>query len=108
MIVEPFSVWRTDDGGVSWERQELRREFAVTLFAAYFLNSETGWVADAKNNLHRTTNGGTTWQAERTRIEGDDIVALCFVNNRYGRVYYTDDAGLNWKVILKLPRQPSS
>lgn len=102
-VVEPFVVWRTENGGITWARQELQCPLGRTFTVGYFLNSQTAWVSDSKSYLHRTTDRGQTWQELETGIK-DDIVDMFFINDRTGWLsrrgnggpYRTDDGGITW------------
>lgn len=61
----PRTLYRTQDGGHSWQRQQT--PFAVG--GVCFAGSTRGWIADARVNsssriaLDATTDGGATWHA---------------------------------------------
>jgi photosystem II stability/assembly factor-like uncharacterized protein len=110
-----FSVWRTADGGESWQEASFAPTSA-TLFDARpvaldFISPLEGWVAlklasSANFNVGRlfhTTDGGITWE-ERSLPGGGTID---FVNEMHGWtlagaegdvLYETQDGGLSWQM----------
>lgn len=100
---------RTTDGGTTWTQ--------VTHFAEvrdiHFLDANTGFVSDTwgqDNLVHKTTNGGVTWQATTTITTGPYYfhgVYFTDINTGYvvGRtmfflgnhgLYKTTDGGVTW------------
>jgi photosystem II stability/assembly factor-like uncharacterized protein len=54
-------LYRTTDGGMSWT---LVREFVASVKDVYFVSSTVGFAAGA--SLHRTDDGGATWESAAT------------------------------------------
>jgi photosystem II stability/assembly factor-like uncharacterized protein len=52
-------IYRTTDGGDTWEEQ-----FATeaALFNLHFIDKQTGWVVGDRRSAFATTDGGKTWQ----------------------------------------------
>lgn len=107
---------RTTDGGTTWTQ--------VNHFAEvrdiHFLNADTGFVSDTwgqDNLVHKTTNGGATWQALTTISTGPYYfhgVHFTDVNTGYvvGRtmfflgnhgIYKTTDGGVTWNAQTTNP-----
>jgi photosystem II stability/assembly factor-like uncharacterized protein len=69
--------------------------------SAYFLNSDTGFVAGANNVIAKTTDGGTTWTTVHSSIhEFQDIcfpaVDTGFAAGTSGDFYRSTDEGNTW------------
>jgi photosystem II stability/assembly factor-like uncharacterized protein len=102
-------VWRTRDGGQSWEQMAGLR--GVSVNHLYFADAEAGWMIgqtrDANQNATRlqtvllqTTDGGRTWKTQ----EVPGIVRVQFVNAREGwavgdnaALLKTSDGGASWQ-----------
>jgi hypothetical protein len=112
-----FSVWRTADGGVSWQEALFTPANITPLdarpVALDFTTTQEGWMVlklagSANFNLgmlFHTTDGGITWE-ERSLPGGGTID---FVNATHGwtlagpegdALYETQDGGLSWQPAL--------
>ncbi|MCA9443767.1 MAG: putative Ig domain-containing protein [Candidatus Omnitrophica bacterium] len=105
-----FVPWRDDlllhtaNGGVTIE--EASSPFADDVYAAYFLDSETGWLAGeayyATGSIAKTVDGGTTWAIQRTPwIFG--FHDLFFLDQDRGwaagsGIGRTEDGGESWSI----------
>ena len=54
-------VFRTSDGGDNWETHNLPGQYLSTA-SIYFINTETGWACGSYDRIHKTVNGGVSWQ----------------------------------------------
>jgi hypothetical protein len=77
----------------------------------FFVSVDVGWVAGEKGTILKTTDGGTSWEAQLGGdAEGsdDDIALLHFVDERHGwasqrrKLLHTRD-GETWEEIGTLP-----
>jgi photosystem II stability/assembly factor-like uncharacterized protein len=99
MVGKYGSIWRSDDGGKTWER--LRR--ASTLgnerhrySAVFFTSADEGWIAGENGTLLHTLDAGKTWQRwEVEGGEGEHFRTLC-ADGRY--VWLGTDGGEVWRV----------
>jgi photosystem II stability/assembly factor-like uncharacterized protein len=72
----------------------------------FFLNDSNGWLVTHSTGLIlRTTDGGTSWQAQ-TKFETGYLESIFFVDKRQGwicgdkgRIYRTQDGGENWQQV---------
>jgi len=93
----------TTDGGRSWSR--LGETRAVSGAAVYFLDRETGMVADTGGRIHRTSDGGESWQVitDRRQTGTADLLDLEFLGpslgwavGTEGMILHTTDGGRSW------------
>lgn len=110
-IVDSFSVWCTEDGGLAW-----RRCFSPTGSglgegqpARYFqVNSRVAWVTATNGEVYRTRDGGQTWQRQ-TLGKGTSFEGAFFIDEDTGwlggwpggGIYHTKDGGNTWQLQLR-------
>lgn len=102
----PFAVtlYRSDDGGVSWRRIAVVDPMAHAVGAFDFLSSRIGYVSAGFGNLLDTTDGGHTFrQVPGTPFEGVGETSwfrprIGFVSTRTV-LMRTDNAGNTWRQI---------
>ena len=96
----------TTDGGTSWERINL----GGRVHSIFFTSSLTGFIVTGelisppgvKNTIHKTTDGGKTWNEVFTTTFSDDL-KVRFVNDQIGYAYddytifATSDGGKSWR-----------
>ena len=72
----------------------------------FFINPQTGWIVGGNATIHKTTNGGLTWQHIST-VSGY-LRSVCFLDSLTGFLgkldgpmffYKTVNGGLNWSAI---------
>lgn len=111
-ILEPFSIWRTTDGGVNW----IRTDFAGPLADACFLNEQVAWVVDQDERFFETNDGGNTSRLMQTPGRDGEIRSIYCLGESKGwlarssgqpkssqtRLYYTDDGAKTWQ-LRKIP-----
>jgi photosystem II stability/assembly factor-like uncharacterized protein len=100
MVGELGRIFRTDDGGASWQRQDAgtKRPFlAITC-----LDAKTAWIAGKEGIVYATRDGGATWTLVKTG-SNRHIFALQFVNGQrghgagdFGTMVHTEDGGATW------------
>jgi ELWxxDGT repeat protein len=97
------SLLKSDDNGATWFRLFLPDDTYVG--ASFFVNANTGFVADIYGALLRTDDGGRTW---RTIAHPFDVAptAMWFWDantgimcNYWGQVMKTTDGGVNWDEV---------
>jgi len=96
-------IYKTIDGGLTWEIQNLESYFIIALF---FLNENTGWAVGAEGIVLKTTNGGSQWLLQSTSTD-EFLHSVYFVNDSIGwtvgyKPYFvsvlkkTTDGGNSW------------
>lgn len=107
-VVDSFSLWCTNDGGLSWNRCIPHERGKGTPQRYFQLNSTRAWVAATDGYIYRTENGGVTW--EKQKIASDiDFTDIVFVDEHTGwvcgdpngTILRTDDGGKTWKDQLR-------
>lgn len=121
------SVWRTADGGSSWERVTLgRRTHGTDGLLLEALDAQHGWAVvntflgagSSAGEGFRSTDGGESW--ERLLGEFRNTSGVDFVNAQVGwistdvfagvsppwRLFITRDAGLTWESTAPGPDLP--
>jgi photosystem II stability/assembly factor-like uncharacterized protein len=109
------SMWKTTNGGASWTQKSTTEFTGGYANAIGFFGADTGVViGDPLGGyweIYTTTNGGTNW----TRVAQANIPAVqpgetglqssiavvgskVWFGTNYGRVYYSNNKGLNWSV----------
>ena len=96
-------MWKTTDGGDSWNEQlHTDADFSV-IYDIYFADSLHGWTAGFSPS--RTTDGGTTWSRMTLPIQrewrGVHFVNpnLGFLVGTTGGILRTTDGGVRWSKI---------
>jgi photosystem II stability/assembly factor-like uncharacterized protein len=69
----PSDLLMTTDGGKTWQSQV---RLSVSLFDVQFLDKATGWVSGSKGAIYHTTNGGLTWDKQKSELEPDEPFAM--------------------------------
>jgi len=119
-------VWRSDDGGETWQASQPLNTVLIdgaigrfTPLQLFFVDGQSGWlsmVAEGSNFLFRTTDGGLTWERVIDQRHGDHgnwhaghLTGMAFADPAVGAVSYeaeswdgrflldwTEDGGLTW------------
>jgi photosystem II stability/assembly factor-like uncharacterized protein len=102
MVGELGRIFRTTDGGKTWERQ-----FAGTkrpFLAVSCVDTRTVWIAGKEGIVYFTRDGGTTWTASTTG-SSRHVFALAFPTTErghaagdFGAMIHTEDGGKSWNV----------
>lgn len=112
---ENFGMYRTFDGGNTWEPDETLKNRYITSF--YFMDKNNGWILsleDYVRTLLITDDGGVTWNEaniENYLQNADEITDLQFVDKNNGWlickyeydglsgsfIYHTEDGGITWE-----------
>src|SRR5262249_50688856 len=100
MVGELGRIFRTSDGGATWERQDAgtKRPF----LAVACVDPRTAWIAGKEGSVYGTADGGATWTEAKT---GSDrhVFAIAFPTRErghavgdFGTMVHTEDAGRTW------------
>lgn len=99
------SMLRTTNGGASWDSVSV--ESSTIVRGIVFMDTVIGIAVDQDGGIHRTVDGGTTWQKQRpptagallaiTRVSGD-VPAIIMTGGR-GRIFRSHDAGATWNLV---------
>jgi photosystem II stability/assembly factor-like uncharacterized protein len=115
----PSRIFRSDDAGRTWTEPFARimqgcnriLHTRVTSLCAHLHDPQTFWAGVEIDGLHRSRDGGMTWQAVGTGLTSQDIHALVHVDGRLmastnNDVNISDDDGETWTPLglgKKLP-----
>jgi photosystem II stability/assembly factor-like uncharacterized protein len=90
---------KTYNGGSSWTSSTIPG--LPRLFCTYFLNANTGFVMS--KNIHKTTDGGNSWQTVFTAGSSDTVTSMYFTSDlvgyatiEYGVIIKTVNGGNSW------------
>lgn len=73
------TVFKTTDGGVSWQDQNLS-----ALLAVNFADNNTGYAVGYNSKIVKTTNGGSTWELQFISMYGNKLNSVYFINPNTG------------------------
>ncbi len=105
---EHVVIWRTTDGGISWQQVSTSR---VSILTDLAVTGKQSVLAVGNYLMNHTTNGGALWTIDKLQRdtvvqEGQFYRAVSAVNERtafaagwYSRVARTDDGGVTWKPL---------
>ncbi|MBI3653736.1 MAG: hypothetical protein HY231_22110 [Acidobacteria bacterium] len=101
--IGPTDLLVTYDGGKNWQSQ---RRLPVGLRDIQFLDNSTGWVVGQRGAIYKTTDGGRSWDTQRSELEpgvgsmvdltGEgskkfNLEGVSFVNSETGFAVATND-----------------
>ena len=97
------SVYRTTDGGTSWESRD--SGVIEPLFSVDFGTPTTGWAVGKSATIITTTDGGATWKAQHSPIPPEKhlfkVAAIdastAWAVGDWGAMAVTHDGGATWK-----------
>jgi photosystem II stability/assembly factor-like uncharacterized protein len=109
-IVETFGIWRTEDGGINWQRVLAIGDRGITgqPSGAAFLSSSVAVVSSDDGKVYRTEDSGKTWQVQ-TVFQDGDIRDISFADEHTGWLtgygppdqvavfYRSTDGGRSWR-----------
>ncbi len=112
MVGELGRIFRTRDGGVTWEQQDAhtKRPF----LAMSCLDAKTAWIAGKEGVVYATKDAGATWTQQNTGSQRH-VFALEFPTAQrghgagdFGTMIHTEDGGATWTATrvgedVKLP-----
>ena len=80
------SIFKTTDGGKHWVGST-HGYGMQQLNGLYFLNADTGFVANDLGVVLKTMDGGQTWSYYSTGTQGAPIFDIRFINDSVGLIY---------------------
>ncbi len=100
-------IFRTTDGGNTWDTCAGVTSQTSTHYKFSFINSNTGFVAGASGRVFKTTNAGVSWTPTPDPTAGTSSKYSCyFINANTGMVgessadiWRTTNGGANWYEI---------
>ena len=116
-VIGNSSIWRTVDGGKTWTvgLRTGRVENVLWLPSRIsFASRNVGLVSGFGGVVHRTTDGGLTWQSQKLVPGEADATDVIFIDERVGwltgfvsssqahpgtRLYRTEDSGETWRQV---------
>ncbi len=113
-VGEDGVILLSDDNGKSY-RQARSVPIQATLNSVHFVDDKTGWAAGHWGAILKTTDGGETWQLQRSDTGQDrPIFSVLFLTPTEGfavglwsLVLSTKDGGASWQET-PLPKPPGS
>jgi photosystem II stability/assembly factor-like uncharacterized protein len=106
-------VLKTTDGGENWEPVEVSRDY-ILANRLLPLSVNALLIAADGGVIHRTVDGGNTWQTQRIQHDGDDVrdivrpapdLLYALVSEAYGSkgtLYRSTDLGETWEEFSQL------
>jgi photosystem II stability/assembly factor-like uncharacterized protein len=116
-LIDAFAIWRTDDGGTTWiHTLSLMTKVEDHIWQPTrisFINRNVGWMSATGGIVHRTKDGGWTWQSRKLIPGESDATDVLFIDHigwltgfvsstepQSGtRLYRTDDGGETWQLV---------
>ncbi len=103
-------VLLSDDGGRS-HRQARQVPVDVALTSVSFIDASRGWAAGHWGVILHTTDGGETWQVQRSDTKQDrPLFAVHFFDEKQGvavglwsLILRTEDGGAHWQLVELAP-----
>lgn len=111
-------VWKTTNGGTSWTKQTTAAFSSASFTNLVYFWDENNGIAQGDPEsgyfeIYTTTDGGTNWTrvpsanipaptdtGEYGYVHNYDVVGNTFwFGTNYGRLFKSEDAGLNWDVF---------
>ena len=110
LIDRQGKLYKTTDGGANWN---LIREINELSIDASFLNEDIGYYM-ATEGIFRTNEGGKSWEKIQTHFRYSDIIdvdgqifgfdtgEIITTNLSYGKIYLSENGGVNFDSILDI------
>ena len=98
-------IYRTADGGSTWERQTTGGRRPLTSISCVDANHV--WVSTTHGNVFGSTDGGKTWTEQNKDSEVDQtLLQVRFADAKrgtavgdYGSIIHTEDGGATWAQV---------
>lgn len=65
----PSALLATTDGGHTWQTSY---NIPVSIYRIFFVDKNTGWASGSKGMMYNTSDGGRSWDTQRTELETSD------------------------------------
>jgi photosystem II stability/assembly factor-like uncharacterized protein len=109
-VVDSFSVWCTQDGGVKWSRcfpTNTNVPPETQPLRSFEVSPKVAWVSATNGKAYRTQDGRQSWQ-EKSAGGKTDFRDVFFIDEQngwlagepHGGIYKTEDGGETWKLVL--------
>jgi photosystem II stability/assembly factor-like uncharacterized protein len=112
-MIDVRSLYKTQDGGLSWQRVQITNQPDIRTF--HFIDVNNGWVAGWDGAIYRTVDAGQTWKKQETGLdyEFDEIF---FIDSSHGwangfkpndnqlwdwALIRTNDGGDSWEIVSR-------
>lgn len=102
-------VYRTEDGGQTWQDKSIMNESDLT--AIYFVNENLGWLTNEDGQVMRTVSGGNSYSYYQLEVNNTVYKPLdvFFVNEQIGYIattqgalFKTGNGGITWDIISNI------
>lgn len=100
-LLQTDTIYRTTDGGVSWESIHLD---SFGFNEAFFIDQDNGWIVGYTSNILKTNDGGLSWTDISPGEKSGEYESVFFVDQFSGWVVggdnvilHTDDGGSTWE-----------
>jgi photosystem II stability/assembly factor-like uncharacterized protein len=110
-MIDFQSLYRTSDGGNSWQRVDIPSDLLVV--CANFTDLQVGWIGATDGKIYNTIDSGRTWTKQETGLDYE-FSQIFFTDRVHGwvtafknfpklRQQYallrTTDGGMNWEIL---------
>lgn len=97
-VIDPSSLWRTTDGGETWQERDVAEQFCFL----HFVSRSVGWIGGPTGTIYKTVDGGETWLRKVIDQKGAPVRGISFAGDRVGwlstheGIFNTSDGGDSW------------
>lgn len=105
-------IYKSEDGGLTWEVKEDANITATAYNAISMLNPNVGYAVGLAGLVVKTTDGGKTWSQVGAAGAGNLFSVYpvssrrVWVGGALGQMYYSTDGGATWGVRQLSEQQP--
>lgn len=96
------SVFKTVDGGMSWQSVEVEQPHRFTFYAVHSLDAQKALLLGTGGAMFTTDDGGQLWAQRGTAISRQHFNSVTALSDSAawvfgdGAAFFTNDAGLTW------------
>ncbi|MDR9403238.1 MAG: YCF48-related protein, partial [Halothece sp. Uz-M2-17] len=109
MVGNQATLLKTEDGGDTWQKEELELGEEKLDFLSVSFKGEEGWIVGEPSVLLHTTDNGEHWSriplSKKLPGEPYSIIALgenaAEMTTNVGAIYKTTDGGRNWEALVE-------